>query len=250
MIELKDISKSFGDKRILDNLSLRVDEGRTYVILGPSGVGKSVTLKIIIGLLQADSGEVSIDGRVLPPTHDVMDNRPGDFGYLFQSGALVNWLNVYDNIALPLRHAAVDEGEIARRVKEKLAMVELDGVEKMMPDELSGGMKKRVSLARTIVTEPRIVLYDEPTTGLDPIVSDKISRLIVSVQARIRATSVVVTHDMHNAMTVADRIGLIDAGRIIAEGTPDEMMNSTDERIRNFIFATTLGRESCTGQNS
>ncbi len=240
MIELQDIKKSFGEKRILNGLGLRVREGETYVILGPSGVGKSVTLKIIIGLLQADSGVVSIDGRRLSAAHDVMDNRPGEFGYLFQSGALINWLNVYDNLALPLRHARVAENEIARRVKEKLAMVELDGVEKMMPDELSGGMKKRVSLARTIVTEPRIVLYDEPTTGLDPIVSDKINRLIVSIQSRIRATSVVVTHDMHNAMTVADRIGLIDEGRIIAEGTPEEMMNSTDERIRGFIFATTL----------
>ncbi len=250
MIELQDIKKSFGSNCILDGLSLRVHEGETYVILGPSGVGKSVTLKIIIGLLQADSGIVAIDGHRLPATHGVMDNKPGDFGYLFQSGALINWLNVYDNIALPLRHAHVAEDEIARSVKEKLTMVELDGVEKMMPDELSGGMKKRVSLARTIISEPRIVLYDEPTTGLDPIVSDKISRLIVSVQGRIRATSVVVTHDMHNAMTVADRIGLIDEGRIIAEGTPDEMMNSTDERIRGFIFATTLGKDICTKQNS
>ena len=242
MIRLENVHKSFSGKQVLDGMALNVRPAETYVILGPSGIGKSVTLKLIIGLLRVDSGKIVVNGRditTLGP--EALYGVRKIFGYLFQSGALINWLDVAGNIALPLRRTTgLSEKEIGRRVKEKLAMVEMEGAEKLMPEELSGGMKKRVALARAIVTEPKIILYDEPTTGLDPIVADRINRLILNIQENTKTTSIVVTHNMHCALKVGNRVGLMGDGKIIAEGSADEMRNSDNPRVREFIFATRL----------
>ena len=244
MIQLENVVKTLGGRRVLDGMTLGVEPGKTYVILGPSGAGKTVALKLMIGLMRPDSGRIIVNDLDLGTCDaDRLYKIRHIFGYLFQSGALINWLNVRDNIALPLRmNTKLHEPEIRRRVKENLAMVELKDVEKVMPDELSGGMKKRVALARAIVTEPKIILYDEPTTGLDPIVAETINKLITSIQSKIKTTSVVVTHDLRCALTVGNRIGLLRDGKIIAEGGPEEMKDSNNPRVREFIFATRLSK--------
>jgi phospholipid/cholesterol/gamma-HCH transport system ATP-binding protein len=242
MIRLDRVTKRLRDKLILDEMSLLVRESETYVILGPSGVGKSVTLKLIIGLMKPDSGAIFIDNVDITKLnrYELFEFRRV-FGFLFQSSALINWLNVFDNVALPLRESRkCKEKEVREEVARCLALVELDDVERLMPDQLSGGMKKRVALARAIVTKPRIILYDEPTTGLDPIVAENINRLILRLQEKLRTTSVVVTHDLHSAFTVGSRVGLLEKGKIIAEGTVAELMRSTEPAVRRFIDVTKI----------
>lgn len=237
MIRLENVTKRLLGKLVLDEMSLHVRRSETYVILGPSGVGKSVTLKLIIGLMKPDSGRILIkDNDIAGMNRRRLFEFRRMFGFLFQSGALINWLNVFDNVALPLREERkMAEDQIHDAVLQRLQLVDLEGTEEMMPDQLSGGMKKRVAIARAIITNPEIVLYDEPRTGLDPIVGETINQLILRLQEKLNATSVVVTHDLHSAFKVGNRIGLLERGKIIAEGTPDELRHSNEPAVRKFI---------------
>jgi len=237
MIEVRDLKKAFGAQRILDGVSFRIEEGESVVIIGRSGGGKSVLLKQLIGLLKPDAGEVLIDGENIVP----MDERQllrvrQKFGMLFQGSALFDSMTVAENIAFPFRrHRGMTPQEITRKVSAALEMVELPGTENKKPSELSGGMKKRVGLARAIVYQPEIVLYDEPTTGLDPIVSDSIDHLIMRVRDHLNVTTVVVTHDMRSARRVGHRILMLHDKRIHVSGTPDEIFSSQDGVVRRFI---------------
>jgi len=243
LIELIDVHKTLGGKKVLAGMNLAINRGETYTIIGRSGIGKSVTLKHIVGVMKPDSGRVIVDNiEVQNLSRRQLERFRAKFGYLFQSSALLNSLNVLENVALPLReHTKMSESEIRDRVAQKLALVGLKGTEKIMPSELSGGMRKRVALARAIVMEPEIILYDEPTTGLDPITSDAINELIREMQSRLKVTSVVVTHDMKSAYKISDRIGLLHEGRIIQEGTADDNRQSDDPRVKQFINGEAVG---------
>lgn len=240
MIRLENVTTRLAGKLVLSELSLHVRKSETYVILGPSGVGKSVTLKLIIGLMKPDSGRIFIkDEDIVGMDRGRLFELRRIFGFLFQSSALINWLNVLDNVALPLREERkLREDQIREAVDQCLKLVDLEGVDAMMPAQLSGGMKKRVALARAIVTSPEIILYDEPTTGLDPIVGETINHLILRLQEKLDTTSVVVTHDLHSAFKVGNRIGLLEKGKIMAEGTPDELRRSPEPAVRRFIDVT------------
>jgi phospholipid/cholesterol/gamma-HCH transport system ATP-binding protein len=237
MIEVRNLEKSFGAQKILDGVNLKIETGESVVIIGRSGGGKSVLLKHMIGLLQPDSGEVLIDGENIEPMNERELLRVrSKFGMLFQGAALFDSMTVAENIAFPFRrNKGMSEDEIKRRVAEALQVVELPGTEDKKPSELSGGMRKRVGLARAIVYRPQIVLYDEPTTGLDPIVSDAIDHLILRVRDRFKVTSVVVTHDMRSARRVGQRILMLHEKKMYAAGTPDEIFNSKDPIVRQFI---------------
>ena len=237
MIRLEGVRKSFEGKKVLDGLSLEVKPGETYVIIGPSGTGKSVTLKHIIGALRADEGRVSVNGtEVGSLDREGLRALRKSMGYLFQDGALINWLSVFDNVALPLReNTRLPEEEIRRRVLERLELVQLADAGEKMPDIISGGMRKRVGLARALVTDPTIVLYDEPTSALDPEISASINQLIRDLQERLKVTSVVVTHSINCAFTVADRIGFLDGGRILVEGSPAEIRRTKNPRLKGFL---------------
>jgi phospholipid/cholesterol/gamma-HCH transport system ATP-binding protein len=236
-IRLVHLHKQFGPLTVFNDVSLTVHERECVVILGPSGTGKSVLLKHIIGLLRPDSGEVWFnDQRV-----DALDERGLEpirrrFGFLFQGGALFDSMSVYENVAFPMReHKDFKEAEIRDRVASKLAMVGLDGTQAKLPSELSGGMRKRVALARAIALDPEVMLYDEPTTGLDPIRSDVINELILKLNDELHVTSVVVTHDMASAFKVADRLVMLSGGKVIAEGRADHFRNSPNEEVRRFV---------------
>jgi phospholipid/cholesterol/gamma-HCH transport system ATP-binding protein len=237
MIEARNLKKSFGANCVLDGCSLRIASGESVVIIGRSGGGKSILLKHLIGLIRPDSGEVIIDGEDI----GLLDERRllrvrHKFGMLFQSAALFDSMTVAENVGFALRREKELTGdELDRRVSEALAMVDLSGTESKKPSELSGGMRKRVGLARAIVYHPQIVLYDEPTTGLDPIVADSIDRLIVRVRDRLQVTSVVVTHDMRSARRVGQRILMLHEGRIYAEGTPGQIFSSSDPIVHRFV---------------
>jgi phospholipid/cholesterol/gamma-HCH transport system ATP-binding protein len=237
MIEVRDLKKSFGPQPILDGVSFEIQEGESLVIVGRSGGGKSVLLKHIIGLLQPDSGAVLIDGEDI--TH--LDERNlirvrSQFGMVFQGAALFDSMTVAENVSFALRRQRkLTEKEIGRKVAEVLDMVELPGVEKKKPSELSGGMRKRVGLARAIIYQPRIVLYDEPTTGLDPIVSDSIDKLIIRVTECLKVTTIVVTHDMRSARRVGHRLVMLHNKKIYANGSPEDIFESTDPVVRQFI---------------
>lgn len=237
MIEVRDLTKSFGTQKILDGVSLKIETGESVVIIGRSGGGKSVLLKHLIGLLCPDSGVVLIDGENI----ETMNEREllqvrSKFGMLFQSAALFDSMTVAENVGFAFRrNKKISESEVRKRVAEALEVVELPGIENKKPSELSGGMRKRVGLARAIVYQPQIVLYDEPTTGLDPIVSDSIDKLIMRVRDRFKVTSVVVTHDMRSARRVGQRILMLHNKKIYVTGTPDEIFNSKDPIVRQFI---------------
>jgi phospholipid/cholesterol/gamma-HCH transport system ATP-binding protein len=243
MIQLRGVSKRLGSKQVLDGLDLEIPTGLTLVILGRSGTGKSVLLKHIIGLMHPDHGSIEVDGEDIAQLNEAGLNRVRQrFGMLFQGGALFDSMTVGENIALPMReHTRLADVEIRRRVAERLDWVGLKGVEAAKPSSLSGGMKKRVALARAIAMDPAYILYDEPTTGLDPIMSDVINQLIRSLQKRIGVTSVVVTHDLHSAWTVGDRLALLHEGRVQFTGTPDEAKSSTDLLVRQFIEGRSEG---------
>ena len=237
MIEVRDLKKSFGPQPILDGVTFKIEQGESLVIIGRSGGGKSVLLKHIIGLLKPDSGAVVIDDEDI--THmnerDLIRVR-SKFGMVFQGAALFDSMNVAENVAFAFRRERkFTEKEVARKVAEALDMVELPGVEKKRPSELSGGMRKRVGLARAIIYQPSIVLYDEPTTGLDPIVSDSIDKLIMRVTERLKVTTIVVTHDMRSARRVGHRIVMLHDKKIYATGTPEDIFASNDPVVQQFI---------------
>lgn len=237
MIEARDIFKSFGPHRVLDGISFEVHRGESVVIIGGSGGGKSILLKNLIGLLQPDSGDVRIEGQSITDLNERELLRVRrKFGMLFQSAALFDSLSVGENVAFLLRRERRhSETEITRRVAETLRLVDLGGTEEKMPSELSGGMRKRVGLARAIIHEPEIVLYDEPTTGLDPIIADSIDRLILRVCEQLHCTTVVVTHDMRSARRLGQRVLMLYQGKIRIDGTPEDVFNSTDPVVHQFV---------------
>ncbi len=243
MISLRGISKAFGANRVLDALDLEMARGETTVVIGGSGTGKSVLLKHIIGLLRPDAGDVVVGGVSVPALRgrELKDFRKG-FGMLFQGAALFDSLTVLENVAFGLReHQHLPEGEVRERVRAKLELVGLRDVEGLWPAELSGGMKKRVALARALAMEPGILLYDEPTTGLDPIRADAINELIIELRGRLGVTGVAITHDMTSAYKIADRIAMLYKGKIIAVGTPQEIRESADPVVRQFISGSARG---------
>ncbi|MBI5369054.1 MAG: ABC transporter ATP-binding protein [Planctomycetes bacterium] len=248
LIDLVDVHKTLGTKHILQGMTLQVNRGETLVIIGRSGIGKTVTLKHMVGLLRPDRGKVLIEGRDISSyAQEDLDRVRMKFGFVWQNGALLNSMSVGANVALPLReHENLPDDEIRRIVREKLAIVDLHDVEDMMPGILSGGMKKRVSLARAIVRSPEFILYDEPTAGLDPIMSNAINELIVNMKTTLGVTSVVVTHDMPSAFRIADRIAMLRKGRIIKIGTPAEFLETDDPVIKQFVYGEEEGPDEAT----
>ncbi len=237
-VVLEDVYKAFNGMPVLSGVTLHIDAGETFVIIGRSGTGKSVTLKHIIGLLAPDRGKVTVFGRDLATLsrREILAMRL-KIGYLFQGGALLNWMTIAENVALPLREHRheLQEPEVMRIVDEKLGIVEMLGARAKYPSEISGGMQKRAGLARAIVMDPSIILYDEPTSGLDPVMSGAINQLVRRTQRLTGATQLVVTHDMASAYVIADRIAMIYEGRIIAVGTPEEIRSCTDPVVAQFI---------------
>jgi phospholipid/cholesterol/gamma-HCH transport system ATP-binding protein len=237
MLQIINLHKSINGQSILRGVDLEVARGQNVVIIGKSGGGKSVMLRHIIGLLQPDEGKVVFEGQNIVGLNDeALSPIRRKIGMLFQNGALFDSFSVEENLAFPLIESGVkDRKEIRRRVKEALAWVELSGQEKKMPSELSGGMQKRVALARAAISRPEMMLYDEPTTGLDPVVADSISKLILRLGRRLGMASIVVTHDMASAYLIADRMDYLYEGKIYFRGTPDEVRASTDPLIENFV---------------
>ena len=237
MIQLVDVCKSFENKEALKHINLGINEGETLAIIGGSGSGKSTLLRLLIGLIRPTSGEILVRGRDMARMDEAqLDELRLHMGMVFQYSALFDSMSVGDNVAFGLReHTDKSEAEIARIVREKLALVGLEGVEQMMPNELSGGMKKRVGLARAIAIEPSIIFYDEPSSGLDPIMTERIDELIVSTRQRLGVTSVVVTHDMASACRIADRIAMIYEGELIAVDTTENFKQLRDERVQAFF---------------
>jgi phospholipid/cholesterol/gamma-HCH transport system ATP-binding protein len=243
MIRIQGLRKRLGSKQVLDGVDLEVREGETLLVMGRSGTGKSVLLKHIIGLMTPDAGSIVIDDvEIVGLREKGLNDVRRRFGMLFQGAALFDSLTVGENVALPLReHTQMPDAEVRSRVSERLEWVGLKGVEDMKPASLSGGMKKRVGLARAVVMDPDYVLYDEPTTGLDPIMADVIDQLIRSLQKRMGATSIVVTHDMQSAFKVADRMALLNDGRVVFLGTPDEVRTTKDALVRQFVEGSSEG---------
>lgn len=237
MISLQHVDKTLGGRKVLDDMSFDVGRGESFVIVGGSGVGKSVTIKHIIGLIKPDRGHVVVDGQ------DITTMRPVDlnrfrrrFGMSFQEGALFDSMSVFENIAFPLRrHTKLSEAQIRERVDECLDLVHLEGVSPKRPSELSGGMRRRVGFARAISLKPEILLFDEPTTGLDPVISDVIADLIVEMDRTLNTTTVTITHDMKVAFKIADRVAMLYKGRIVEEGTPDTFQQSQNPIVQQFI---------------
>jgi phospholipid/cholesterol/gamma-HCH transport system ATP-binding protein len=238
MIAVRDLNKRIGQQEILRGVDLVVGRGETLAIIGRSGGGKSVLLKHLVGLMQPDKGEIWIEGQnIIGMTERELASIRRKVGILFQGSALFDSMTVAENIAFPLREAGERDPNVLRnKVREMLEVMELEGQEEKMPVNLSGGMKKRVGLARSIIRQPSCILYDEPTSGLDPVVSDSINRLIRRLQRRFGVTSVVVTHDMKNAFHVADRIAYLHEGRIYFHGTPEQLQQSSDSLLQDFLL--------------
>lgn len=240
MINIVNLKKKFGDNEILKGVNLKIEKGVTLVIIGRSGCGKSVLLKHIIGLLKPDAGSVFIgDEDITKMNEKQIYNIRKQFGFLFQGAALFDSMNVEENIGLGLKeNTELPKDQIAEIVSEKLELVGLPGIHKMKPSDLSGGMKKRVSLARSLATNPEYILYDEPTTGLDPVMSDQIDELIKDLSEKLKVTSVVVTHDIFSVYDVADKVAMMHEGKIYFEGTPRELTETNDRLIRDFLNRT------------
>ncbi|MBE2279268.1 MAG: ABC transporter ATP-binding protein [Ignavibacteriaceae bacterium] len=241
MIELKNIHKSFGTKQVLKGVNLNIDMAEALCIIGRSGCGKSVMLKHIVGLLTPDSGEVIVEGlNVNKISEKELYEIRKQFGFLFQGAALFDSMTVAENVALPLVEGGIkySKSEMDDIVAEKLDLVGLPNIQKLKPSELSGGMKKRVGLARALVTNPKYILYDEPTTGLDPIMSESIDNLIKELNDKINVTSIVVTHDMISVKIVADKIAMMHEGKVHFQGSPYDLLHSDDPVIREFISRT------------
>ncbi|MFQ5867485.1 MAG: ABC transporter ATP-binding protein [bacterium] len=243
MIRIKNVHKSFGDNGVLRGVNLEIEKGQTITIIGGSGCGKSVLLKHIVGLLKPEVGEIEVDGQEITRLGmEELAEVQKKFGMLFQGAALFDSLTVGENIAFGLRMLTdLEEREIRKRVSEKLSLVGLEGIEGLMPAELSGGMKKRVALARAIAMNPEYILYDEPSTGLDPIMADAINSLILDLQQKLRITSVAVTHDMVTAYKISDRIAMLYQGRIEETGTPEEIRETKNSVVRQFITGSSQG---------
>ncbi|HWE44105.1 MAG TPA: ABC transporter ATP-binding protein [Gemmatimonadaceae bacterium] len=237
MIRLVDVHKAFGPKQVLNGFTLDVLEGETMVIIGYSGTGKSVAIKHIVGLLEPDSGDVIVDGLEVPklPRRELYKLR-ARIGYVFQFAALFDSLTIGENVAMGLRkQGELDEREISERVDQALDLVDLPGVQSKFPAELSGGMRKRVGIARSVALRPKYMLYDEPTTGLDPVTSAVIDDLMVRMRDKLGVTSIVITHDMRSAYTVGTRIAMLYQGRVRQVGTVDEIQHTSDPVVRQFI---------------
>ncbi len=243
MIKIEDLHKSFGDKDVLRGVNLDVGTGESMVVIGGSGSGKSVLIKHIIGLLRPDRGRVTIDRVDISTLNEKeLYGVRRRFGMLFQGAALFDSLTVWENVAfILLRHGRMSEDEARDVASAKLRLVGLTGVEDLMPSELSGGMRKRVGLARAIAHEPEIILYDEPTTGLDPIMADAINDLIIELREKLHVTSVTITHDMKSAYKIADRIAMLYEGEIIETGSPEEIRNTSNPVVRQFITGSAVG---------
>ena len=243
MIRINNLHKSFVDNRVLRGVNLEIEEGETITIIGGSGCGKSVLLKHIVGLLKPEVGEIEVDGQEITRLGmEELAEVQKKFGMLFQGAALFDSLTVGENISFGLRMLTdLEEREIRKRVSEKLSLVGLEEIEQLMPAELSGGMKKRVALARAIAMNPKYILYDEPSTGLDPIMADVINNLILDLQEKLKITSIVVTHDMVTAYKVSDRIAMLYQGRIEEIGTPEEIRETKNSVVRQFITGSSEG---------
>lgn len=243
MIEIIDLHKSFGDNKVLDGVNLTINKGETTTVIGRSGGGKSVLLKHIIGLVKPDNGKILIDGEdITQYKNEKLVQLRQRFGMLFQGSALFDSMTVEENVGLGLReHTKLPEEEIREIVREKLRLVGLRGVEEVKPAELSGGMKKRVGLARAIAMNPEYILYDEPTTGLDPIMADAINYLIIRMKDELNVTSIAVTHDIVSAYKISNRIAMIYEGKIIFVGTPEEAKSTDDPVVRQFVEGKATG---------
>jgi phospholipid/cholesterol/gamma-HCH transport system ATP-binding protein len=243
MIEIKDVHKNFGENQVLRGVDLTIQKGETMVIIGRSGCGKSVLLKHIIGLLKPDRGNILVDSEDITSSNEGQLNRLRQkFGMLFQASALFDSMTVDENVGLGLReHTKMPEAEIKEKVRETLKLVGLSGIEEKKPAELSGGMKKRVGLARAIAMDPEYVLYDEPTTGIDPIMADVINDLIINLRNTLAITSIAVTHDIVSAYKIADRIAMLYDGKIIFIGTPEETKSTKHPVVRQFIEGSAQG---------
>ena len=238
MIEIKNLHKRFGQNKVLNGVDLDIFPGETIVIIGKSGCGKSVLIKHIVGLIQPNEGYVKVEGEII---NDLSQKKLYEirkkFGFLFQGAALFDSMTIEENVGLPLIESknGFTKSEILKAVREKLELVGLTNVEKLKPAELSGGMKKRVGLARALITNPDYILYDEPTTGLDPIMSDSIDTLIKELSGKIKVTSVVVTHDMYSVKNIADKVAMLHDGKVYFTGSTDELLKSGDQVILDFI---------------
>ncbi|WP_428078344.1 ABC transporter ATP-binding protein [Candidatus Avelusimicrobium alvi] len=245
MIDIIDLKKSFGPKQVLKDVNLKIEEGKTTCILGGSGSGKSTLIKCLIGLEEVTGGRILVEGKDITKIHSEIKLAAirRRFGYLFQEGALFDSMSVGDNVAFGLKYLTdTPEKEYPRIIKEKLALVGLkEDVAKLNPSELSGGMKKRVALARVLAVEPQVILYDEPTTGLDPIMSDIISDLIMDLKAKLGVTSVVITHDMRSAFKIADYIAFLYEGKILMYGTPDQFRHTDNPYVKQFVDGSSKG---------
>ncbi|MGA2775678.1 MAG: ABC transporter ATP-binding protein [Candidatus Omnitrophota bacterium] len=243
MIEIKEVYKRFGEHKVLDGLNLRIETGSTCVIIGRSGCGKSVLLKHMVGILKPDKGNVFVDDKEINKlTGKALDEFRLKIALVFQGGALFDSLSVAENVGFGLiEHSLISRKELLERIEEALCLVGLCGAGNLMPAELSGGMKKRVALARAICLKPRIILYDEPTTGVDPITADSINDLIKDMHDKLEITSVAVTHDMKSAYKIADKIAMLYQGKIIAEGTSEEIEKSSSPVVHQFINGLASG---------
>ncbi|MDH5656898.1 MAG: ABC transporter ATP-binding protein [Spirochaetia bacterium] len=243
MIQMIGVKKKFGTREILKGVDIHVEKGETMVLLGGSGTGKSVSIRHIVGLLDPDEGDILIDGEsIVTCSKRRRQQLRARMGLLFQSGALINWLSVFDNVALPMRELRLKpENEIHEIVMEKLAWLGLLPAKDLLPGNISGGMKKRVGLARALTTNPEIVMYDEPTSGLDPVMSQVINELVRRLQEELKITQVCVTHDMNSAYYIADRITFLYQGKVLCVGTPDDIKNSQDPIVQQFINGRTEG---------
>jgi phospholipid/cholesterol/gamma-HCH transport system ATP-binding protein len=243
MIEIRDLYKTFDKIQVLNGLNLNVREGETKVVIGRSGAGKSVLLKNLVGILRPESGSIRINGAdVTKMSEREFEAVRRNIGLVFQGGALFDSLNVGENVAFVLdEFSRIPVVEKRQRVAHALSLVGLGGIEEMMPSQLSGGMRKRVSLARVLCMEPRIILYDEPTSEVDPITSDAIQRLIIELRDRLKVTSIVVMHDMNAAYRIADSIAMFYHGQVIADGTPDQIRHSRHPVVRQFIHGDAVG---------
>jgi phospholipid/cholesterol/gamma-HCH transport system ATP-binding protein len=242
-VELCDLTKQLGQRTVLDGVNLAVLKGETLSVIGGSGAGKSVTLKHIVGLMKPDRGCVKVNGvDVTSGDAEALEAARRKIGFCFQGSALLNSLSVFENVALPLReHETLDETLLRRRVEEKLALVGLADAGRKLPSEISGGMKKRVGLARAIIRNPEIILYDEPTAGLDPVMGTAINDLILDMQKKLNVSSILVTHDMSSAFRVSNRIAMLVKGRIVKLGTPEEFRASDDPMVQQFIYGESEG---------
>jgi phospholipid/cholesterol/gamma-HCH transport system ATP-binding protein len=243
VIELKDLSKAFGSFKVLDGVTCRIPKGEITVLMGPSGTGKSVTLRHVVGLLNPDKGDIVVEGKHVPQLNEkqLLELRRS-IGMLFQDGALFSSMNLYDNVAFPLRqHTRLAEGKIREIVMQRLQEVGLAGAEKRMPNELSGGMRKRAGFARALVMEPKILLFDEPDSGLDPVRTTLLCDLIREINTKYQATSVVVSHDVGAVRRFADNIGILYKGKMRHFGTKEEIEQSSDEFVKQFFNAASEG---------